>query len=223
MKHYAIDQWADFSRGLSTDVSRTEMHHHLATGCHKCRGLADFNSKLTVTCASMATQTAPESMVRLARAIFPVRMRNRPRGGSRLPVALIFDSFLSPAPVGLRSSWQMGWQGLYRAGECSVDVRIEPELKSRRAAVIGQITNHQMPESEMGDLPVSLRSGKLVVAETRSNQFGEFHLEYDQQARLQLCIGLRDSRFIQVPLKKFTSDQSAAKSLRSPSKRIAEQ
>jgi hypothetical protein len=64
----------------------------------------------------------------------------------------------------------------------------------------------------MGNLPVSLRAGKLVVAETLSNRFGEFQLEYEQQAKLQLCIGLGDSKIIQVPLKKFTSDQPAAKS-----------
>jgi hypothetical protein len=87
-------------------------------------------------------------------------------------------------------------------------VRTEPELKSQRAAVAGQITNHQMPESDMGDLSVSLRSGKLVVAETRSNKFGEFQMECEQQARLQLCVGLRDSRFIQVPLKILTGDRA---------------
>jgi hypothetical protein len=64
----------------------------------------------------------------------------------------------------------------------------------------------------MGNLPVCLRAGKLVVAETKSNRFGEFQMEYDQQTQLKLCIYLRDSKSIQVPLKKFTTDQPAAKS-----------
>jgi hypothetical protein len=118
---------------------------------------------------------------------------------------MIFDSLLMPATAGLRSSWQVGWQGLYRAGDCSVDLRIEPELKSSRAAVIGQITSHVLPAVEMGNLPVSLRAGKLVVAETVSNRFGEFQMEYEQQTQLKLCISFRDSKSIQVPLKKFTS------------------
>ena len=60
--------------------------------------------------------------------------------------------------------------------------------------MIGQITNHVLPELEMGNLPVCLRAGKQVVAETLSNRFGEFQMEYDQQAQLKLCIrsaGLR--------------------------------
>ena len=74
----------------------------------------------------------------------------------------------------------------------------------------------------MGDLPVCLRAGKLVVAETLSNRFGEFQMEYEQQARLQLCIDLKDAKMIQVPLKKFTSDQPAGKSRESSRKRTAE-
>src|SRR6185369_10647065 len=121
----------------------------------------------------------------------------RPKRGNRIPIELIFDSFLAPMPAGLRATWQVGWQGLYRAGDCSVDLRIEPELKTSRAAVIGQITNHVAPEVEMSDLPVCLRSGKLVIAETLSNRFGEFQMEYDQQAQLNLFIRLRDSKNIQ--------------------------
>ncbi len=167
-------------------------------------------------------QQVPESTVRLARSIFPARSHAVVKRGMRLPVELIFDSLLVPVPAGLRASWQVGWQGLYRAGDCSVDLRIEPELTSSRAAVIGQITNHVLPELDMGNLPVRLRSGKVVVAETLSNRFGEFQMEYEQQARLKLCIDLQDSKNIQVPLKKFIPDQPAAKSRTSPRKRTSE-
>ncbi len=219
MTHYAIDQWADFTRGLLADEHRAQMQVHVDSGCERCCHLWDFTTRLTATCISLATTSVPESTVRLARAIFPVRVHDRPTRGNRLPVELIFDSFLVPSPVGLRATWQTGWQGLYRAGDCSVDLRIEPELNSSRAAVIGQIANHTLPELEMGNLPVRLRSGSQVVAETLSNRFGEFQLEYDQQSQLKLCIDLRDAKSIQVPLKKLISDQLAAKSLTSSRKR----
>jgi hypothetical protein len=125
---------------------------------------------------------------------------------------LVFDSFLAPVAVGLRATWQIGWQGLYRAGECSLDLRIEPELKSPRAAVIGQVTNHVHPEVEMNDLPVNLRNGSRIVAETSSNRFGEFQMEYEQQSHLKLSVHLRDSRVIEIPLKKLVFEQPAVKS-----------
>jgi hypothetical protein len=222
MKHYAIDQWADFSRGLLADGEQAQMQAHFEGGCQKCRLLWNFTTKLSATCTSLATDPVPESTVRLARAIFPVRVHDRPQRGNRLPIELIFDSFLVPSPAGLRATWQVGWQGLYRAGDCSVDLRIEPELKSSRAAVIGQVTNHALPEFQMGNLPVCLRAGKVVVAETLSNRFGEFQMEYDQQSRLRLCIQLQDSQSIQVPLKEFVSEQTAAKSRTSSRKRVTE-
>ena len=222
MKHYGIEQWADFTRGLSDFNEHKEMTAHLGSGCENCRRLAEFTKKLHATCRSLAMYEVPASTVRLARSIFPRRAQAAVKRGIRLPVELIFDSLLVPAPAGLRASWQVGWQGLYRAGDCSVDLRIEPELATSRAAVIGQITNHVLPELEMGNLPVRLRSGKVVVAETVSNRFGEFQMEYEQQSRLKLCIDLQDSKHIQVPLKKFIPDQPAAKSRTSPRKRTSE-
>jgi hypothetical protein len=210
MRHYALDQWIDFARGLAALDEQARMSEHLAAGCDRCQREADFCSRMNHVCQRLDTHPVPEWVARLARAIFPVRVPQRPTRGTRLPIELIFDSFLVPAPAGLRATWQIGWQGLYRAGDWSVDLRIEPELKSTRAAVIGQITNHVLPEQEMGSFPVSLRSGKQVVVETLSNRFGEFQMEYEQQAHLRICIYLPDgSKNIQVPLKRFTSETPA--------------
>jgi len=183
------------------------MREHLASGCPECRQILAFYDKLARVCLTMAPNRAPEAAARAARAIFPIRRPDRRQWGIRIPIELIYDSFLVPAPAGMRSSWQVGWQGLYRAGDCSLDLRIEPELQSSRAAVIGQISNHTLPEIEMANIPVRLRLGSLVVAETVSNRFGEFQMEYEQQGRLQLCVYLDGGvRRIQVPLKKLTAD-----------------
>jgi hypothetical protein len=156
----------------------------------------------------MVGREVPESAVRLAQAIFPAQAPPRPKRVARIPVELIFDSFLVPSPVGLRATWQVGWQALYRAGDCSVDLRVEPDLGSSRAAVIGQISNHVAPDVEMAGIPVCLKHGKLVLAEARSNRFGEFQMEYEQQGRIQLCIYLSGgSQCIQVPIKKLATDR----------------
>jgi len=155
----------------------------------------------------MAGQQAPEGVTRLVKAICPARPQRVPRSVVRIPVELIFDSFLAPCPVGLRASWQVGWQALYRAGDCSLDVRIEPDLTSSRAALIGQISNHTSPDVRMDDVPVCLKSGNRVIAETTSNLFGEFQLEYDQQKRLELCIQLEGgSKRIVAPLRKIATE-----------------
>jgi hypothetical protein len=208
MKHYGIAQWVDYTRGHVPALDGSAMQQHLTEGCSECLELADFCSKISNICHDMAAISVPQWVVRNARAIFPVRRSESPRRVFRIPVELIYDSFLVPAPAGLRATWQVGWQALYRAGDCSLDLRVEPELHSSRAAVIGQISNHVLPGDRMEGIPVYVKSGRVVVAETRSNAFGEFQMEYEQQGRLQLCVDLENgSKRFQVPLKKFASDK----------------
>ncbi len=208
MKHYGIAQWVDYTRGLVPAFEGSAMQRHLIEGCSECQELADFCSKVSDICHDMAAISVPEWVVRNARSIFPAREAAAPKRVFRIPVELIYDSFLVPAPAGLRATWQVGWQALYRAGDCSLDLRVEPELHSSRAAVIGQISNHVLPDDRMEGIPVYVKSGRVVVAETRSNEFGEFQMEYEQQGRLQLCVDLeKGSKRFQVPLKKFASDK----------------
>ena len=210
MKHYGIAQWVDFARGLAPVAEGPAMESHLSDGCSECRDLVSFCRNLSGVCKEMSDLSAPLWAVRGAKAIFPAAIQPRAKRALRIPVELIYDSILAPAPAGLRATWQVGWQGLYRAGDCSLDLRIEPELSSSRAAVIGQISNHMVPNSQMANIPVYLKSGKSVVAETRSNRFGEFQMEYEQQGRLQLCVSLEEgSKTFQVPLKKFTPERPA--------------
>jgi hypothetical protein len=209
MKHYGVPQWMDFARGLMPETDRQAMRSHLAEGCSECRDLADFSERLNGACQSMQASLVPEWVARNARAIFPIHSVTAPKPAKRLTAKLVYDSLLAPAQAGLRATWQVGWQALYRAGDCSLDLRVEPELSSSRAAVIGQISNHIVPASKMENVQVFLKSGKSVVAETRSNRFGEFQMEYEQQGRLQLCVYLQDgAKCFQVPLKKFAAEKS---------------
>jgi hypothetical protein len=207
MRHYGISQWVDFTRGLVGEADGQAMSSH-SDACSDCRELSAFSQNLTGICLQMETNPVPAWVVRSAKAIFPVQTVAEPKRSFRIPTQLIFDSMLAPEPAGLRATWQIGWQALYRAGDCSLDLRVEPELASTRAAVIGQISNHTIPENQMENIPVFLKSGKSVVAETRSNRFGEFQMEYEQQGRLQLCVYLEDgSKCFQVPLKKFAAEK----------------
>jgi hypothetical protein len=207
MRHYGIVEWVDFARGVAQSRETEAMRTHLAEGCTECRNLADFCEKLSRVCHGMTPMPVPQNVLQRAASIFTPGFSRPSKRSLRIPIELIFDSFLVPAAAGLRASWQVGWQALYHAGDCSLDLRLEPELHTGRAAIIGQVANHQAPEAEMANLPVRLKSGKVVVAETRSNRFGEFQMEYEQQKRLQLYVYLDGgARFIQVPLKRFVAE-----------------
>src|SRR6185436_5955044 len=119
-----------------------------------CGEMSNFLNKLSGVCRRVAAVSVPDNVVRNAHAILPAGFVVKPGKAIRVAAQLIFDSFLAPAPAGLRSTWQVGWQALYRAGNCSLDLRIEPELHSSRAAMMGQLSNHVAPDVRMADIPV---------------------------------------------------------------------
>jgi len=204
VKHYEITRWVDFVRGMAPGDESDMMRSHLDGGCEECSQLAGFCRRLARTCQAIVTDEVPEPVVRRALAIFPARKPERRWRALRIPVELVFDSFLMPVPAGLRSTWQVGWQGLYRAGECSLDLRIEPDPQSMRATIVGQVSNLTAPGQELSISAVCLKSGQEVVAETVGNRFGEFQLEYEQRGDLQLCVYLdAGARCLQVPVKRL--------------------
>src|SRR5215472_10111380 len=99
MKHYGIAQWVDYTRGIVPTVEGSAMQHHLTGGCSECKELADFCSKVSNICYDMSSVSVPEWVVRHARTIFPARPVETPRRVFRIPVEVIYDSFLVPAPA----------------------------------------------------------------------------------------------------------------------------
>lgn len=132
MNHYGIAQWVDFARGLVPQETRMEMQDHLAAGCTDCQKSLYFCDKLARICRQMGTDAVPDYAVRNVRAMFPASAPKTPKRAFRIPIQLIYDSFLVPVPAGLRSTWQVGWQGLFHAGDCSVDLRVDPNYDPPR-------------------------------------------------------------------------------------------
>lgn len=206
-RHYDIVQWADFVRGVLPLAEQAEMLGHLHGGCAECQPMVDLLSRLTEVAREAVRFEAPEPVVRQAEEIFPVARPKRAARLFRLPVELVYDSFLVPAPAGVRTGQQPGWQAHYRAGVCSLDLRVEPEARSGKATLVGQLSDRREPEMAMANLPVRIQSGRRVVAETQSNPCGEFELEYESKGSLNLLVILPESaQSIRVPLRRFKAD-----------------
>jgi hypothetical protein len=134
--------------------------------------------------------------------------------GFRIPIQLIYDTFLSAEPVGLRSSWESGFQALYHAGSYSLDFRVEPG-PGTRLTIVGQIANRATPGAAMAGILVCLKAGRTLVAQTHTNQFGEFQMEYEERKGIRLRVELgnpdRESvepenpRHIEAPLRRLAS------------------
>jgi hypothetical protein len=196
MKHFEISQWGDFGHQLMAEPEVTAMR------LPRCGQFQRQPRGRTPQQDAPPADGVPNVAATLSAAASA-----RSRRSSRLTAELVSDSSLAPRPADPRTTWRVGWQGLYRFGDCLLDLRIEPELNSTRAVAIGQINNHIAPRESMANVPVLLKAGRTVVAETRSNRFGEFQIEYEQHARLQLCVCLGNgARRLQVRLNRSASE-----------------
>lgn len=196
MKHFDIAQWTDFVRGLGASCERAIMQQHLSQ-CESCAQLNDMLRRLLLVASSDSAPEVPEDVMRNARAIFSLRNPEKITVAS-LIARLVYDSFREPLPAGVRSQRNMARVALYEAGEFCIDLRLEYQRSDARVGLVGQIVDRKNPELRVAGVPLSIQSGHKVLAQTSTNQYGEFQMEYRPTACLSLHIQL-DENCIEVP------------------------
>ncbi len=201
MTHFALSQWADFSRGLNRDIDRSAMESHLADGCARCRRMVDVLSGVAVAARADAAYEPPDSVVRLAMAIF------QPARPTRLTARLIFDSFSQPALAGVRSQDRLTRHSIYEAGNYCVDLRIEHQRAGGTATIVGQLADRDHPGADAAKVRVLLKRRSETVASAACNRFGEFHLDYRPSPSLRLDVCLDASgTLLELPLSGIAGD-----------------
>src|SRR6266571_1575182 len=103
-------------------------------------------------------------------------------------VRLVFDSFRDPLPAGLRASEARGRRVLYACGSLSVDLWIKPQEGSHRITLEGQILDVAKPGRKLENTAVALHGRKGPMAHATTNEFGEFHLDFEIQPSVGLKI-----------------------------------
>lgn len=125
----------------------------------------------------------------------PVRRMGIPR--------IISDSFRSPVATGVRSlSSPSARQLAYQHKNTAIDLSIEFPERSGRISLAGQVLDAESKGMNDG-LSVLLVCGVATLARTATNQFGEFHLEFDCAENVSLEIRLGDGSWLLVPLGKL--------------------
>jgi hypothetical protein len=172
--HFAVEQWADFVRGLTREEERTVMQNHLATGCAKCSDALGFAERVYRTAQRESAYQPPDGAVRIVKAAFRVA-QTRPLGV--VAAQVLFDSSLDPLPSGVRSTAPTSRQLLFGAGQYRIDVRIEPQVDRDQVTLVGQLLTAAGEGKGVESARVKLVKGRKVVAETSTSEFGEFHLD----------------------------------------------
>lgn len=113
---------------------------------------------------------------------------------------LIFDSFRDPLPAGMRASQGVDRRLLYAFGSLKVDLWIEPQAGSNRIGFTGQILDSARPGRRIDSASVGLLGWKGPLAHATTNEFGEFHLDFDAEPSVRLQIKSNQTDEITIPL-----------------------
>jgi hypothetical protein len=207
VKHFETHEWADYVRGLSDESTQTAMKKHLETGCRRCQDIAGTFEKLVSAIAGDRSPEVPAHVVHNAEALFAMHRPERVTFAHKI-ARLVQDSFRTPLPAGVRSQRGMNRQALYESGDFCVDVRLEHERGAKTVSLTGQLANTKNPAMTLRDIPVSLMSGRELLARAKTNEFGEFQLHYEPKGRLRLHLPMKMiGQWIEVPLADLNEEQ----------------
>jgi len=111
-------------------------------------------------------------------------------------VRLTFDSFLQPESAGVRSSRSAVHRVLYESEGLMADLSLDPQPDSQRVTLVGQVLDRSRPDPQLGSVPVVLHSQTGLLGVAKTNEFGEFHFDFDAEQGVTLEIGVRGNHWV---------------------------
>jgi anti-sigma factor RsiW len=198
MRHIAEEKLAEFVRNSLPVAQRQPVLEHIAA-CSECSKLVGLFEQVVQVGSNEALYEPPAGVVRAAKAYFEAKQRHHAPERSGI-FELLFDSMAQPIAAGARASVASARQLLYRVGTVYVDMRVDSELNSEQAALVGQMLDSAHPGHPVAGVPVFLMDGRKSVASTISNNNGEFHLEFAMKSNLRLAIAVGDSVPVYLPI-----------------------
>ena len=173
---------------------KMSMQQHIDNGCQKCGDTLQVWQGVFSITAAEAAFAPPSDIVRVVKSQFAGLVTEASRG-----FRMLFDSALQPVTAGIRGSVS-GRQFLYETDDYYIDLRLEPRREADRACLVGQILTRKGMDRVAEGVAVRIRQGKLPVAETVANRFGEFQLEFDGASNLHISIVGSEGNEIVLPL-----------------------
>jgi hypothetical protein len=197
--HFAPEEWIDFVNGqLSSDRMQT-MQGHLDAGCGPCGKVVELWQSVRQTAQREARYEAPESAVRHVRNAFVMAQPIDSKRPFEIP-RLVFDSLWQAAAVGLRSRHSTPRRLIYRAGEVTIEMQIEPEPHCERLNIAGQVSKTSQQGEGLAEVQVAITGPKGKLAEACTNRFGEFQLGFVPETGARISFGIVGESELTVPL-----------------------
>jgi hypothetical protein len=194
MAHFTLEQWADFARNTLKGKSKADMQAHLNRGCERCGKVLRLWTRVREVSSREHSYGPSASTLRIVKSMLPT---TAPKS---TVLDLLFDSLVTPALAGVRSTTSTARQLLYAAGAYRIDLRMEPQLDTEKVSVMGQVLNSADPSQMIPAISVTLIRNNKAITSTQTGDFGEFQLECKLTAHLQLRLKLPDGVGVEIPL-----------------------
>ena len=197
MRHVPQESLAEFVRQTLPPTEASQVTQHLAE-CRECTDIVGLFREVVRVGANESTYEPPAGIVRIAKAYFVTQQADakQPKG----VFELLFDSLAQPAVAGARASVASARQLLYRIGTVYVDMRVDSEVNSERAALVGQMLDSARPGHPVSGVPVILMDGRKNVASAMSNDNGEFQIDFVIKSNLRLSVTVGDGAPVYLPI-----------------------
>jgi hypothetical protein len=179
LSHFEPQEWADFIRFRAPGELVSRMRDHLESVCMTCMRRLEIWRAI----AEVAAGPSRDPDLAVARLIFP-------------------PSDEVPAPWGRRHAPSARQHFLFQKGNLLLDMHVEPAAGGA-ISMAGQIMDPVTPTMEFSERLVTLVSGTNELTSTATNQFGEFHLEFEPVDELTLVLHLADQTVLVTPLPSF--------------------
>jgi DNA-binding NarL/FixJ family response regulator len=113
---------------------------------------------------------------------------------------LVFDSFLQLAAAGTRSLQPTFRQLRYESDTLVTDLSLEKERDSQRITLTGQVLDTAKREPYLGGIPIVIQGQAGPIGIAKTNEWGEFHYEFEFEPGITLEIGARENFWVSVGL-----------------------
>jgi hypothetical protein len=180
-RHYSHEDWVDFVRDVAPLDQLEAMRRHLAAGCESCREVHQTWKAVLETVRAEPSVEPPAEALRVARALYAGTKPRRGAGILRATAKLLFDSQLAAAAAGVRTLRPGPRKLLYlfENEKFLFDLQVEPARDHARIVLIGQVLELDTDQPHVAGMSVLLFQQEKVIAQIKTNPYGEFRVEFD--------------------------------------------
>ena len=193
--HSTLEEWAEFVRGQVQPDARARMERHLQQGCSDCARTLELWTGVLNAASKEAAFEPPDNVLRCAKALYGAFPPDK-RSGLNLRVARL-SHFGQQGLEGVRASpGPAGMHLLFREGTVLLDMCVRPKRASESVSLMGQVVDSARLNVPLEDREVSVVRASSALAQTSTNEFGDFHLEFEPGENLLLILALENRSYL---------------------------